>query len=219
MSSNGTDTQDIEARPISIVRLHRKTVLVPIIGITPLIVHRFDEKARKIMLDNMQRSEKAQVRAKKDPKDPKAEYEASRYRMADGSDGFPATAFKTAMVDSARFFGKEVTMVQLRQVLFVQGTGPDQLVRITGDISMREDAVKVGMGGTDLRYRAMFSDWSATLEIHFLESQIDLSSVVNLIDAAGNGGVGEWRPSSPKGKSGTYGQFAVDLATMSGEEA
>jgi 3D (Asp-Asp-Asp) domain-containing protein len=210
------DTQDETSKPITIIRLARRSIIVPIVGLTPLIVHRFDEKARKIMLDKMMQGDKATTKAKKDPKDPHAEFMASRYFMADGGDGFPATGFKAAMVDSARFFGKDVTMVQLRQVLYVRGEGAAQLVAIAGDCTMREDAVKVGMGGTDLRYRGMFAEWSAALEVSFLESQIDVNSVVNLVDAAGNGGVGEWRPSSPKGKTGTYGQFAVDISAMVG---
>ena len=32
-----------------------------------------------------------------------------------------------------------------------------------------------------------------------------------LVDAAGIGGVGEWRPTSPKSATGSYGTFRVDI--------
>ena len=38
---------------------------------------------------------------------------------------------------------------------------------------------------------------------------IDEASVIALVDAAGMGGVGEWRPSAPKSATGSYGQFRV----------
>ena len=63
------------------------------------------------------------------------------------------------MVDSSRYFDKSVTMVLLRQTIFVKGIYSEQagqaLVPITCDEDpvMREDVVTVGMSGHDLRYR------------------------------------------------------------------
>lgn len=199
----------VQDQPVQIKRLERATIIVPIVGITPLIVHRFDEKSKKMMLDKMQARIKA--RAPKEARDPDADYERSRYRLSDGRDGFPANGFKHALVDAARYVDS-VTMTALRVMTFVQGEGFDQLVHIIGEPKMREDAVRVGMGTADLRYRAMYDPWSAELTVSYLPSQIDAESIVNLIDASGNGGVGEWRPS----KGGTYGRFEVDASRMMG---
>lgn len=189
---------------ITLSRIERGRVEVPIIGTAPLIVHRFDEKAKEMMLAAQQ----TKTRARKDPKDPVGCFERSRYRLADGSDGFPAVGFKAAMVDAARLFDG-VKMTELRAALHVIGEGPEQLVRIEAEEPrMREDTVRVGMGTADLRYRAEYHPWRAVLTVNFVPSMISVESVFAIVDAAGMGGVGEWRPS--KAKTGIYGTFRVD---------
>ena len=191
---------------INLKRIERRTITVPIVGTAPLIVHRFDEKAKQMMLEAQQ----TKTRAKKSAKDPNADYERSMYRLDDGGHGFPAVGFKAAMVDSARLY-EGVKMTELRACLHVIGQGLEQLVRldIPTDPRMREDAVRVGMGTADLRYRAEYTTWKAALEIQFVPSMISTDSVVALVDAAGLGGIGEWRPS--KAKTGIYGTFQVDF--------
>jgi hypothetical protein len=191
-----------EAAEIQIDRIAAERIKVPIIGTTPLIIHRFSEKSKRQMLDNMQGRKSPKVN-----KDPAAEFEAAFYRFDDGSNGFPVLAFKAATVGAARFYGKDVTMTSLRQYLFFRGqTGADgvSLSPITGEATMREDVVRVGKGGTDLRYRPEFREWSTVLDVTYVTSALTRSSVLSLIDAGGMGvGVGEWRPEK-KGDSGTY---------------
>lgn len=186
-------------------RLRRETFVVPIRGVAPLIVNRWSEKAKRQMLEAQQ----TKAKAKKPPKDPIADYEASRYRMPDGSDGFPATAFKAAIVHAARLFDKSLTQVIMKQAVLVSGEGPEQLVPIRGEVSMREDTPRNANGIADLRYRAQFWPWEATLHVVCVEGQFDQDSILALVDAAGIGGVGEWRPTSPKSATGTYGRFEV----------
>lgn len=181
-----------------------ETLRIPIVGETPLIVHKFSEKAKRQMLDAMQGRKKV-----KEPRDPQADYESSMYRTKDGY-GFPAVGFKACTVSAARFYGKDVTMTQLRQLLYFRGTifetGGSPLVEIVGEPHMREDVVRIGQG-TDLRYRAEFSEWSAHLEVSYVTSSLARESVLSLIDAGGTGvGVGEWRPE----KSGDFGRFRID---------
>jgi hypothetical protein len=189
---------------IHIKKIERGRLVVPISGTAPLIVHRFDEKAKEMMLQAQQ----TKTRAKKEPKNPVACYAASMYRLPDGGHGFPAVGFKAAMVDSARLFDG-VKMTELRQSLHVVGEGTEQLVRIIADEPrMREDVVRVGMGTADLRYRAEYWPWRAELVINFVPAMLSAESVIAIVDAAGLGGVGEWRPS--KAKTGLYGTFEVD---------
>ncbi len=199
------DTTKLVATPaaINLRPIERGTTVIPIVGTAPLIVHRFDEKAKEMMLQAQQ----TKTRAKKEPKDPVAAFQRSMYRFADGGHGFPAVGFKAAMVDSARLFDG-VKMTELRAALHVVGEGLDQLIRIIGDgPRMREDTVRVGMGIADLRYRAEYTEWSAELVVNFIPSMISVESVVAIVDAAGLGGIGEWRPS--KAKTGIYGTFQV----------
>jgi hypothetical protein len=190
---------------IQIDRIAAETLRVPIVGTTPLIVHRFSEKAKRKMLDAMQGK-----KSPKESKDPQAEYEAAFYRFEDGGYGFPVVAFKAATIGAARFYDKSVTMTLLKQCMFLRGeNGLDgqAMARIIGEPRMREDVVTVGRAGTDLRYRPEFIEWETTLDVVYVTSMLTRSSVLSLIDAGGMGvGVGEWRPE----KSGTNGTYRID---------
>lgn len=199
-----TDTPEVAAVQIS--KIGAETISVPLVGSTPLIMHRFSEKAKRQMLDATQGR-----KAPKEPKDPEAEYEAAFYKMRDGERyGFPVIAFKAATVGAARFYGKDVTMTSLRQSIFMSGEpGQDglSLTEIIGEPEMREDVVRVGQGGTDLRYRPMFRDWRAVLTVTYVKSMLTRDSLLSLIDAGGMGvGVGEWRPE----KKGDFGCYSID---------
>lgn len=191
---------------VSISRINTETLRVPIIGTAPLLSHRFSEKAKRQMLDAMQGR-----KAPKEAKNPEAEYEAAFYRHDDGQPGLPVIAFKAATVGGARFYGKSVSMTALRQFVFFDAelskACGQKLVRIDGEPHMREDVVRVGMGGTDLRYRPEFTEWSTTLTVIYVRSQLTRESVLSLVEAGGLGvGVGEWRPE----KRGDFGTYMID---------
>lgn len=189
---------------IEIDKIDSEVLNVPIIGTTPLIINRFSEKAKRIMLAAMQGQ-----KLPKERKDPEADYEGAFYRLPDGQPGMPAIAFKSATVGGARFYSG-ITMTALRQFLFFRGeVGADgqQLYRIEGEPRMREDVVRVNRGGADLRYRPEFPEWRAVIRVVYVKSALTRGSVLSLIDAGGMGvGVGEWRPE----KGGDFGTYAVD---------
>lgn len=196
--------------PTHLRRLERVTYDVPVIGTAPLIVNRWSEKARQMMLDKQQTA----ARAKKVPKEPVELFEASKYRLPDGRDGFPATAFKAAIVHAGRLF-EGVTQVALKQMVLVLGDGQDErgdaLVAIEYDsVLMREDTPRNANGVADLRYRAQYNGWRARFQVCTIAGQFDEDSILALVDAAGVGGVGEWRPTSPKSATGTFGTFELD---------
>jgi len=193
-----------EVATIQLDRIAAETILVPIIGTTPLITHRFSEKAKRQMLDAMQGRKSPKV-----AKDPVAEFEAAKYKFEDGGEGIPVIAFKAATVGGARFY-HGVTMTQIKQFLFFRGeTGVDgqSLARLEAESRMREDVVRVGRGGTDLRYRPEYPEWKTTLTVTYVTAALTRNSVLSLIDAGGMGiGVGEWRPE----KGGDFGTFQID---------
>lgn len=181
-----------------------ETLLVPIRGTAPLLVHRFGEKARRQMLDAMQGKKKV-----KSVRNPEEDYENAFYRLKDGRYGFPVMGFKHATVGAARFYG-DLTMTGLRQFIFFRGemgaTG-ESLAAVEGEPRMREDYVRIGRQQTDLRYRPEFPEWSTTLSVTFVASAITRSSVLSLIDAGGMAvGIGEWRPE----KNGDFGTYQID---------
>jgi len=191
---------------VSISRIGTESLRVPLVGTAPLIVHKFSEKSKRQMLDAMQGR-----KTPKQAKDPEAEYEAAFYRHDDGAYGFPVIAFKAASVSACRFFGKAMPMTLARQCIFFDAefskVDGQKLARIDGTPHMREDVTRVGMGGTDLRYRPEFTEWSTTVEITYVRSMLTRESVLSLLDAGGMGvGVGEWRPE----KKGDFGTYQID---------
>jgi hypothetical protein len=200
-AANGSASQDT----IRLEPLRQETFYIPIRGVTPVIPHQWSEKSKRQMREKQSGS---RVKAKHDPKDPVQEAEAATYYLPDGRPGMPATAFKAATVGAVRHFDG-LTLVQAKVLLFVLGDGPEQLVAIEGDRTLREDTPRNSGGTADLRYRYSYWPWSAVLPIRFIPSVIDLQSVITLINAGGMGGVGDWRPSAPKSLTGTFGMYEV----------
>lgn len=206
-TKNGTTEVESPAPAIRLTPVRTRTINVQIAGTTELIMHAWSEKAKRLMRDAQQQP-KGKVKTAREPKDPEAEFQAAFYRLPDGTPGMPAPAFKAAMVSACRYFDG-LTMTAAKQCFFVVGEGQDQLVPIKGEVRMREDMPRNANGGTDLRYRPGFWPWSAILKIKYPVSLMDDDSVVSLVEAAGLCGVGDWRPSSPKSATGSYGMFEV----------
>lgn len=198
--------EEEEVAEVTLPPIHRVTTWVPIIGTAPLIPHRWDEKAKALMLA-AQQGHKTRTHQ---PKDPEADAEACMYRLPDGGAGMPATAFKSALVSGARLFGKALTMTAAKQMLFVVGEGPESLVRTPGREEVVGSTPRNASGVVDLRYRTWLHDWTATLEIVHPRTFISPASIRELVLTAGMGGVGDWRPSSPRSGSGSYGTWILD---------
>lgn len=196
-------------QPIVLKRLEKHVAKVTVVGVTPVIPHRWSEKAKKMMLDKQQ----GKASEKKAPKDPEAEAHAATYWCADGRPGIQAVGFKAAIADAARFFDKSVTIEMLKRAIHIYGevtADGDVVVPIDGEITMREDTARTSTGVANLTYRNQIWPWRAELHVEYIASLITEETLVTLIDAAGVNGVGDWRPSSPKSKSGTFGKFRVD---------
>lgn len=203
-------------------RIGRAMATLKVVGSAPLIVNKFSAKAMEMML-----AKQMGKAVPRQPKEPEQLFEDALYRMpfdpALDEDpghvtryGFPAVAFKAAIVDAARYFkGSKITMTGLKQQIFVKGEGSDLLVPILNEDGtqavprMRQDTVRNATGVADIRFRPEFSPWTATISVVFVPSQLDLDSVVALVDASGMGGVGEWRPASKESKTGQYGTYEV----------
>lgn len=200
-------------------------VNIHVVGISPLIVHNWSEKAIRMMLDK-QTGKASKGREKKDPF---ADFKSSLYPLSDGKGyGIPAPAFKACAVTAAN--SVELKMTQMRMAFHVSWF----LVPIIGEpitkpatewdkeyakelkpfhaqgISMRMDVVRLESGVADLRFRAWYPRWSAELEVEYNKQMLSLAQLVNLFRAGGLGcGIGEWRPSSPQCRSGEFGRFEI----------
>ena len=217
MATKKTDTA-IEIRPLDIRR-----VPLTIVGDTPLIVHAWSEKAKRMMLEAQMGLSKGKKKEYKNPvedfinsmywlsgKPEEYTEEAFAKAVADGARfGFPATAVKAAAVSAAYRQGWSKNKVVLQGEMFIE-SDENGMIEIKTDEPpvMREDMVKVGMGTADLRYRGEFRNWRADIVLRYnANGQFSLENIVNIINAGGFFcGIGEWRPE----KGGTNGMYHVE---------
>lgn len=205
-----TDGATFELPALDLQDMH-----VTIIGDTPLIVHAWSEKAKRIMLD---KQTKAATRGR-EAKDPREDFNSSIYRLADGRHGIPAVGLKNAGVTACTSIGA-ITKVAARQAFFIMGeratgegsfegsTTSNALVPLLGlnPPIMREDLVRVGMGVADLRYRAEYFPWACEFVVRFNKRVLSPEQIINLLDTAGFAvGLHEWRPE----RDGDHGRFHV----------
>jgi len=213
MARKKTEDPEISLSEVRIKPPEFKVIEVEIRGISPLITHRFSEKAKEEMRAKQGRKLRGIVRP---PKDPQAEFEAAKHAdPASGAEGITCSAFKGALMTAAGYY-RTIPVTQLKGCIFVLPDFQDQdgedCVRIEGKAQMREDTVRLAgpSAVTDLRYRPMYWPWSAVLRIQFDASMVSVDVILALLVRAGfSVGVGEWRPSSPRSKTGWCGRWQV----------
>lgn len=194
---------------IEIPKIDVRQLEIQVMGDSPLICHRWSEKAKKEILDKQMKKAKTA----KEAKDPWMDFCHSLYWLDEmpakpteaqvraAKFGFPAVAFKAAAVSACRD-ADGLRMTEARGRFHVNG----ELVEINGSPTLREDMVRVGMGTADIRFRGEFKEWNAVLRLSYNASAISPEQIVNLLNIAGFGvGVGEWRAE----KDGSYGRFHV----------
>lgn len=185
-----------------------------LIGTSPLIVHAFPEKARKMMLDKQMKVAKGG----RDARDPYEEVTAARYRLPDGRDGFPAVGFKAAAVTACTSLA-DITKVAARQAFRVKGLSMNtagvidgSFIRtalvplIAGEPTIREDIARLSgpSRNAEVRYRPEFWPWGVELEVILNEQVISSGQLGTMFQAAGHGvGVGDYRPERD-GDCGTF---------------
>ena len=206
-----------EETTIEIPGIKLKRFSLKLVGDSPLIVHRWTEKAKKELLYKQMKKAKTG----KDAKRPMVDFAAALYWLSEmpefdsmtddeimdavqtGRFGFPVLAFKASAIDAAYQQGAVDKKTTLRGAFHIAG----EFAEIEGAPPViREDMVRIGQGTADIRYRPEFTEWSVTLEITYNEQAISAEQITNILNLGGfANGIGEWRPS----KDGTYGRFHV----------
>ena len=207
----------VEIRPLDIKRVN-----IRIVGDTPLIVHRWSEKAKKEILDKQMKTTKTKGKDARNPYDDfiqslywleckpeESTPDAFEKAVKNGAKwGFPTNAIKQAGNSAAYRLGWVKNQMSLRSTYFITSEY-GEYAEIKGSIpEMREDSVKIGMGTSDLRYRGEFKDWYMDLTLEYNASgDITLEQIINIINVGGYGcGLGEWRPE----RDGINGRYHVD---------
>ena len=207
---------------VAITPLDIRKVQIRIVGDTPLIVHAWSEKAKKMMLDAQMGVTKTKAKDKKDPfadfmdsmywiteKPSESTPEAFAKAVENGAKwGFPVGAIKQAANSAAYRLKWVKNQMELRGSYFLKSES-GFLGEIKGSIpEIREDMVRVGMGTADIRYRAEFKNWYMDFTLEYNASGgMTLEQIINCINAGGYCcGLCEWRPE----KDGDFGRFHVE---------
>lgn len=205
------------------IRTNQLNVLV--VGTAPLLVHRFSEKARKMILDKHM----GEASAGREPKDPVANFEAARYVSSQGWDGILAGGLKAGIVDGfkkgsgvfmkdgkggIRVKPDDVETNLVRLVLPIEPANVAErphFVNETGRVPRcREDIVRNDTGVVDIRHRPEYWPWALLLQLEFLPTVCSERQLLQAIETSGFAvGQCEHRPASPVSKSGSLGTFRI----------
>lgn len=207
---------------VTIKPLDIKIVPIKIVGDTPLIVHAWSEKAKKMMLDAQMKTTKTKAKEIRNPMDefinsmywltsvPESTEDAFVKAVKKGAKwGFPVGAIKQAANSAAYRLGWVKNQMELRGAYFLK-TEYGDMARIEGAVpEMREDMVRIGMGSADLRYRAEYKNWEMNMVLQYNASgNLTIEQIVNCVNAGGYSvGIGEWRPE----RDGDFGRFHVEF--------
>lgn len=173
------------------------SVALEVEGTADLIQNRFSQKSVEQML-----RKHMGISVQRESKKPREVLEDATVYNVDGKVSMPPTTFKMAMLGAASQL-KGLKKTELRMALFIQGNSIPVTYR---EMVPRMDIARTsGIGRVpDVRFRPSFQDWKARMVIQFTDT-LTVQTVVDLLNRAGNGGVGEWRPQ----KNGTFGTFRV----------
>lgn len=208
--SNG-DAQQIRIKP-----LRQKVIALKITGTAPYMQMRFSKKAAEKMRATQEAGSQGRSKKEREARDFEQNFRDAQYLFADGGHGMPANSFRQAMISACRTVGFKMTLAKLS--LFIEADGPDALdatplLRLDGKPIMDIRPARNADGGTDLRSRPLWKDWSAVVRIRFDEEQFSASDVVNLMVRVGaQVGVGEGRPDSRRSAGMGFGLFGVEPA-------
>lgn len=209
-----------------------KTLIVTVSGTSPLIMHKFGDKALKQMLEGQVGKKKGKETRKpimdavdalylvgKKASDIAIPEDLMELRsdelleegipmdfLAGERFSFPVTAFKKAMTRAAQADDKKMAQVYSQLIVWGQLNGRNDVeLEHDGVPVMHGDPVRVG-GKGHVVFRPRFESWSATFELLYRDPPLKRADVLGFLAGAGAYvGIGDWRPE----KTGTFGMFEI----------
>ena len=184
----------VEAKPIDI-----QSIRIGVKGTASLLMSKMSDKVK----DNLTSLMQGKGRDKNTIKDFEEEMREKIHYTSDGKVGFPAIAFKNAMVESAPYLdGMDKKLA--RSIIVVGDIIPLKYKTQTINQAMGRDS---GMRRSPRPiWRPEFHDWSCDLFIRYNASLITADQIVNLLKLAGfHIGVGSWTPQH----NGNHGTFDI----------
>jgi hypothetical protein len=199
-----------DIRAIVLPELDVRQAILHVVGISPLIMHRWSEKALRALED----AQTGKAKQQKAARVPDEEWRAAAYVVPGKEDApdwkpgkyfFPASAFKHAFLYGvSQFDDKRIPKTRATGWVYID----EDPVLAFESVVLRTD---IGRNPTQPIYRPQFNGWSLDLFLGYNARAITLEQVVAIMDMGGfAGGIGEWRPSAPKNKTGSFGRFRIN---------
>lgn len=218
MRGKSTKPNEVEVR---IPEIKLQTAQIRIVGTSPLVVHKFSEKAKRMMLEKQMKTAKTSGR---EAKSPVADFMGALYWLTPEPEEKTEEAFISAISAGARFgfptVGIKASIVSAayRAELVKNKVSLNGMFHISGELSeikgvspiMREDMVRLQTGVSDIRYRPEFpAGWHMDLDFTFNAAAMSIDQLVSFVTLGGFAvGIGENRIE----KGGLWGAYKVDGA-------
>ena len=191
-------------------------------GTAPLVVHKFSEKAKKMIREQQEAGSTSKSKRKKEAKDFHQCFMEARHISMEGWDGFSASAIRNACISACRLVGYKMTYAKLSLFVIADGWDKEEgspLIRIIGhEPRQLESMVRIGgiQKTVDIAVRPQWLEWGARLRIRYDADQFTASDIVNLVARVGaQCGICEGRPDSSNSAGCGWGTFEVsDEATV-----
>jgi hypothetical protein len=191
---------------VEIIELKHETLLVRIVGDTPMIYNAMSNKAKRELLIPRTEKQKGEDRKAGVLKHvPMEEYRASVYRFREERETrllFPGGGAKAALMNAATDIPSAAKAAIGRLCHIVETDVP-----IWGVPQMLMSVVRNKDKGRtpDVRTRAILAEWCAEFRVRFTRPNLRATDMGNLLAAAGvNIGWGDYRPEKGKGSFGMF---------------
>lgn len=216
-NDTGTKTETVVITPPK-MRIAKLTIR----GTAPLVQSRFTgDQIEAIRSKHEQGSTTGKNLPRRQARDFQSEFLTSMYRNEKGRYGINAAGVRNGAIGMCRLCNFKMTHAKLSIFVmhdFIDPRDGTPLVEIlspdlkpASDPEMIINHVKNDKGETQLRTRAMWSEWAMRLRIRFDADQFSTTDLFNLMWRLGiQGGFGEGRPNSKKSAGRGWGTFSVD---------
>jgi hypothetical protein len=191
-----------------------RTIEVTIIGLTPLMICRFSQKAMEAIKAKQAKGGKAKKGEVREARDFDADFRGAHHVSTEGWNGVHASSIRNGMIDACRLVNFKMTIAKLS--VFVDADGLDKvdgvpLLRIIGGAPERNEMMgRNANGGFDLRIRPMWREWKLNLRLRYDAGQFSASDTLNLLARVGaQVGIGEGRPGSRMSAGMGLGLFRI----------
>ena len=202
-----------ETVQITAPKIH--TAEFKIIGTAPYIQLRFSEKAINAMREKHEAGSQANKKKAKASRDFHQDFLQAQHMSDDKKpwNGIPASAFRNGMISACRLVGFKMTLAKLS--VFILPDGFDKvdgvpLIKLDGVPESHLMHARNATGVCDLRVRAKFWPWSATVRVQYDADQFTATDAANLMTRVGaQVGIGEGRPDSKMSAGMGWGTFKL----------